>query len=155
MGTIETPPSFETVVGGSERKTLAVIVRQQHAPPGISFVTKDESVHQVGILCWPKGHVIDAHVHNPLVRKIDSTQEVLFIRGGRVRLDLYDDEQIYVCSRELVTGDVVLLASGGHGLEMLVQSEIVEVKQGPYFGEQEKTCFAPIGNPHFGPAHHG
>ena len=36
-------------------------------------------------------------------------------------------------------GDVVLLAFGGHGFEMLEPTEIIEVKQGPYAGEHDKT----------------
>ena len=41
-------------------------------------------------------------------------------------------------------GDVILLAEGGHGFEMLEDSEMVEVKQGPYAGDGDKTRFAGI-----------
>lgn len=126
---------------------LALIVRSGTADSGVQFITEDASAHQIGILQWPRGHIIDAHVHNPLVRTIDSTQEVLFIRSGRVRVDLYTEDQNYVCSRILSTGDVIFLASGGHGFEILDEANIVEVKQGPYLGEQEKTRFIPRDNP--------
>ena len=39
------------------------------------------------------------------------------------------------------TGDVVLLAHGGHGFKMLEKSEIIEVKQGPYSDDNDKTRF--------------
>jgi len=39
---------------------------------------------------------------------------------------------------------VILLAFGGHGFEMLEATEIIEVKQGPYAGEQDKTRFDPV-----------
>jgi mannose-6-phosphate isomerase-like protein (cupin superfamily) len=81
-------------------------------------------------------------------RTIDSTQEVLFVRSGRVRVDLYDDAQSYQSSRVLTAGDVIFLASGGHGFEILEDADIVEVKQGPYRGEGEKTRFIPSNNPH-------
>lgn len=126
---------------------LALILRAGQSSPGISFVTPAESVHQLGLLCWPKGHVIDAHIHNPIQRSINSTQEVLFIRSGRVRLDLYRNDTTYLSSTELLQGDVVFLASGGHGFEILEDSDIVEVKQGPYAGEGEKTRFSPANNP--------
>lgn len=126
---------------------LALIVRSEHRTPGISFVTEDESDQQLGVLCWERGHRIDAHVHNRMHRTITSTQEVLFVRRGKARLDLYTSSHNYSCSREVSAGDVVLLHSGGHGLEMLEDTEIIEVKQGPYLGEHEKTRFAPSDNP--------
>jgi mannose-6-phosphate isomerase-like protein (cupin superfamily) len=72
------------------------------------------------------------------------TKEVLFIKSGKVRVDFYDEEQNYMESRILGSGDVVLLAFGGHGFEMLEATEMIEVKQGPYTGEADKTRFLPI-----------
>jgi hypothetical protein len=59
-------------------------------------------------------------------------------------VDFYDDDQNHLESRILNQGDIVLLAFGGHGFEILEASEIVEVKQGPYADEGDKTRFAPI-----------
>jgi len=58
-------------------------------------------------------------------------------------VDFYTDKQIYIESRELNTGDVILLMTGGHGFEMLEETEMIEVKQGPYAGDQDKTRFIP------------
>ena len=69
---------------------------------------------------------------------------MLFIKSGRVRVDFYDNEQHYLQSRVLEQGDVILLADGGHGFKMLEQSEIIEVKQGPYNGERDKVRFEPV-----------
>lgn len=77
----------------------------------------------------PANYVIAPHVHNVLVREVQYTQEVLFIKSGRVRVDFYDDDKNYLESRILNQGDVILLAHGGHGFEMLEESEIIEVKQ--------------------------
>jgi mannose-6-phosphate isomerase-like protein (cupin superfamily) len=72
---------------------------------------------------------------------------VLFVKSGKVRVDFYDDDQTYLDSRILETGDVLLLAYGGHGFEMLEPTEMIEVKQGPYAGEQDKTRFQGITAP--------
>ncbi len=144
-----TPEPLERVTDDATGAELALVVRAGFGQPGINFVTDDESVDQLGVLRWPQGHLIDAHVHNPLARTIDSTQEVLFIRSGRVRVDLYGDDQMYRSSLELGAGDVIFLASGGHGFEILEDADIVEVKQGPYRGEGEKTRFRPTDNPHW------
>jgi len=92
----------------------------------------------------PAGYVIQPHVHNIVERKVEYTQEVLFIKAGKVRLDFYDDEKNYLKSIILEEGDVILLANGGHGFEMLEETEIIEVKQGPYAGEMDKVRFEPI-----------
>ena len=144
-----TPEPLERVTDDASGAELALLIRAGFGQPGINFVTDDESVHQLVVLMWPQGHLIDAHVHNPMSRTIDSTQEVLFIRSGRVRVDLYGDDQMYRSSLELGAGDVIFLASGGHGFEILEDADIVEVKQGPYRGEGEKTRFRPTDNPHW------
>jgi mannose-6-phosphate isomerase-like protein (cupin superfamily) len=92
----------------------------------------------------PKGKVIQPHSHNPLSREVFYTQEVLFIKKGTLRVDFYDTDHAYLDSRTLRTGDVILLASGGHGFETLEETEMIEVKQGPYAGEQDKTRFTGI-----------
>jgi len=61
-----------------------------------------------------------------------------------VRVDFYDDEQNYLESHLLEAGDVILLAGGGHGFEILEEAEMIEVKQGPYMGEGEKIRFHGI-----------
>lgn len=143
------PEPLERVTDDATGAELALVIRAGFGQPGINFVTDDESVHQLGVLKWPAGHLIDSHVHNPMTRTIDSTQEVLFIRSGRVRVDLYGDDRGYRSSLELGAGDVIFLASGGHGFEILEDADIVEVKQGPYRGEGEKTRFRPTDNPHW------
>jgi hypothetical protein len=96
---------------------------------------------QVGHMLRPKGYLIRPHVHVPVPRTVSYTQEVLFIKRGRVRVDFYDEQQQYLDSRDLTAGDVILLARGGHGFHMLEDCEIVEVKQGPYVGENDKIRF--------------
>lgn len=123
---------------------LAVILRTSYHAEGIKFFTPNDFSQQLGYMNRPRGYVIPPHVHNPVARQVHFTKEVLFIKSGKVRVDFYDDDQNYLESRILHQGDVVLLAFGGHGFEMLEASEIIEVKQGPYAGEEDKTRFSPI-----------
>ena len=92
----------------------------------------------------PAGKLIDPHVHNQVTRSVHYTQEVLFLRSGKMRVDLYDTLRNYVESRVLGPGDVILLATGGHGFQMLEETEMIEVKQGPYVGDQDKTRFQGV-----------
>lgn len=125
-------------------RPLALILRTSHKVDGIQFFTPGDFSQQLGYMNRPAGYVIPPHVHNPVAREVQYTKEVLFIKSGRVRVDFYDDDQTYLESRVLETGDVILLAYGGHGFEMLEPTEMIEVKQGPYAGDQDKTRFEGI-----------
>ena len=121
--------------------TLAIIIRANFKKEGIEFVTPDDYSQQLAYMNRPEGYRIQPHVHNPVRRELNDTMEVLFIRDGRVRIDFYDQDQNHLEDREVATGDTVLLASGGHGFTMLEPTEMIEVKQGPYAGENDKTRF--------------
>jgi mannose-6-phosphate isomerase-like protein (cupin superfamily) len=123
---------------------LSIIIRASYQKDGIEFFTEDNFSQQLGYMKRGVGYVIPPHRHNLVPRKVDLTQEVLYIKSGKVRVDFYDDAQVYLESAELYAGDVILLAHGGHGFEMLETSEIIEVKQGPYCGEEDKVRFDPV-----------
>ena len=125
-------------------KLLSIIIRSNYKSQGIEFFTPDDFSQQLGYMNRKKGHVIIPHLHNSVKREVSYTKEVLFIKSGKVRIDFYDDKKNYFESRILDQGDVVLLAFGGHGFEMIEDSEIIEIKQGPYCGNLDKTLFDPV-----------
>jgi len=122
---------------------LAIIIYSSFNQPGIHFFTPNELSQQLAYMKHPGGKVIEPHVHNPVPREVHYTQEVLFIKKGKVRVDFYSDDQVYLENRVLQTGDTILLSTGGHGFTMLDETEMIEVKQGPYAGEEDKTRFIP------------
>ena len=123
---------------------IAIILSSNFESDTINFFTPIHFSQQLGYMKRPKKYIIPPHVHKPVSREVHFTKEVLFIKSGKVRVDFYDDYQDYLESRILKQGDVILLAYGGHGFEMLEPSEIIEVKQGPYAGDEDKTRFEPI-----------
>lgn len=127
-----------------QNQLLSIIIRAKYSKEGIAFFTPDDFPQQLGYMNREKGYEIEPHVHNLVERNITLTQEVLFIKSGKVRVDYYDDDRVYLKSRIVQTGDVVLLAAGGHGFKMIEKSEIIEVKQGPYCEEADKTRFEPL-----------
>ena len=128
-------------------KILSIIIPADYDREGIEFFTPDDYSQQLGYMKRTKGHSIAPHRHNLVERKVTLTQEVLYIKSGSVRVDFYDDDQHYLESRVVRKGDVILLAAGGHGFEMLETSEIIEIKQGPYCGEEDKVRFPAVVNP--------
>lgn len=125
-------------------KILSVIIRANFHQEGIAFFTPDTFSQQLGYMNRPTDYIIAPHVHNLVERKVELTQEVLIVRSGKVRVDFYDDNRNYIESRIIQTGDVCLLANGGHGFKVLEQAEMIEVKQGPYCGEMDKIRFDAI-----------
>lgn len=121
-----------------------IIIRSDYRSDGIKFFTTNDFSQQLGYMKRADGYQIQPHRHNLVERKVLMTQEVLFIKSGKVRVDFYDDAQNYLNSRILCKGDVILLAAGGHGFEILEESEIIEVKQGPYCGEEDKVRFTQV-----------
>ncbi len=125
-------------------KVLAIIIRNNYKCDGVDFLTPNDYSQQVAYMHHHKGKIIDAHIHNLVHRNVVITQEVLFIKKGKMRVDFYDDYKDYLESRVLEAGDVILLVSGGHGFKILEELEMIEVKQGPYSGDMDKIRFDGI-----------
>jgi mannose-6-phosphate isomerase-like protein (cupin superfamily) len=127
-----------------KHKLLAIIIRNEYLSEGVDFITPTEFSQQIAYMHHPTGKVIDAHIHNLVHRDVILTQEVLFIKKGKLRVDFYDDYEDYLESRMLNAGDVILLVSGGHGFNVVEEVEMIEVKQGPYSGDADKKRFTGI-----------
>lgn len=123
-------------------KEYAVIVRSNYSEPGISFFTPNDYSQQLGYMNHDAGKIIEPHFHNTIKREVNTTLEVLVIKSGKLRVDFYDDKQEYLLSKILNSGDIILLVQGGHGFEVLEHTEMIEIKQGPFAGEEDKTRFA-------------
>ena len=119
----------------------AIIVRDSFNRSGITFFTDNDSSQQLAYMSHAKGKIIQPHFHKPVPRAVDYTQEVLFIKSGKLRVDFYDHNRQKFDSRILLKGDVILLSKGSHGFEVLEDLSMIEVKQGPYLGEQDKIKF--------------
>ncbi|HEX7708117.1 MAG TPA: hypothetical protein VF701_16775 [Thermoanaerobaculia bacterium] len=121
----------------------AIVIRRDFREPGVHFVTPGDFSQQLAYMSRPMGHQIPAHYHRDVKRDVHRTLEVLVIRSGRIRVDFYDDARQRFGSRTLDAGDVILLAQGGHGFEVLEDCEMYEIKQGPYLGDEDKVRFTP------------
>lgn len=123
---------------------MALLISERFAKPGITFFTEGSLSQQLAFMQHPPGKKIDPHIHNPVHREVTSTQEVLLLRKGRLRVDFYREDHSYLESHVMESGDLILLIQGGHGFEVLEEIEMFEVKQGPYAGDSDKTRFEPV-----------
>ena len=120
---------------------LAVIIRATPAPAKTVFYSPEDAPLQMGNVVHRAGAVIRPHMHEEAPRKVELTQEVLFVERGRVRITLFTPSGSQAYQGELGAGDKILLAQGGHGFEMLEDTVFFEVKQGPYAGYESGKKF--------------
>jgi len=58
-----------------------------------------------------------------------------------MEVQLFDDNRELVATRTLAKGDVIILVSGSHGFKMNEDTVLLEIKQGPYSGLDEKIVW--------------
>lgn len=128
---------------------LARFVSGDSWAPNLSFFSQDPEYVQVGTWYYDKGKQLAAHRHNHLPRASDLTQEVIFVRKGRMSARIYDREGTLVETIAMQTGDLLILLDGGHGYEIEEDgTQVLEVKNGPYAGaEADRVRFSPKEQP--------
>jgi hypothetical protein len=131
--------NIETITHGLE--PIALIIRADYDEPGIEFFTPPNFSQQVAYMKHPKDHKIAAHVHNMITRQVLYTQEVLVVRKGKLKVSLYASNKEFIGDHILNAGDLILLCGGGHSFEMLEETSMIEIKQGPFAGDGDKTRF--------------
>lgn len=132
------------IVKDKKDSIIAIIVYNDYQKEGVNFFTPGDFSQQLAFISHKTGKVIEAHTHNVSKRDIHLTQETLFIKKGKLRVNFYDNNKNYFDSRILEKGDVILLAGGGHGFEVLEDVEMIEVKQGPYLSDGDKSVFKGV-----------
>ena len=120
---------------------LAMVVRGDFSGGKYNFFTPDDFPLQMGTSFYPAGDRIQPHVHIPQARHIDLVNEYIYVKSGRVELTLYSKERVPVTTIALSAGDSLLLTGGGHGFRVLEACQLIEVKQGPYLGMDDKVKF--------------
>ncbi len=131
---------FVEVISANDQ-ILCYVIRKDTRPEKTTFITPPDGKQQVGFIVYPKGGVIARHFHNPLERHIIGMAEVVVVRSGHCQIEVYDDSLKLVATRDLYQGDVVLMVGGGHGFQIKEDTVLLEIKQGPYLGEDDKELF--------------
>lgn len=124
-------------IRSNDGSIVAIIVNKGFKKDGMNFLTKEDFPLQLGINSYKKGYRIKGHVHLNRSTIINCFQEVVYIKKGRATVQLYDSKNVFLKSIDLATGDLIFLASGGHGFDILEDTTILEIKQGPYFGKEK------------------
>lgn len=122
-------------ISSDDGVVLALVIRKGFKKDGINFVSQPTSPLQLGVNSYKKGDTIKSHVHKDIKITITKLQEMLYIKSGKAVVNLYTPNRKLFKSFDLSAGDLIFLIDGGHGLEMVEDTTIIEVKQGPYLGK--------------------
>ncbi len=126
----------ETIKDGEV--TLAIVLRDEDWEGGLNFISAESDYLQVGTWGYEKGKKLLSHIHLNAPREALRTQEVVLVKEGRLRADIYTEKEALLKSVELKKGDVIVLLAGGHGYEILADNtRVLEVKNGPYVGAEK------------------
>lgn len=127
--------TIRTIQNGNE--VLAKLIPSEDWAEGLSFFSQDSDFIQVGTWNYNSGKQLLAHVHNEVKREVVRTQEVLYIRKGKIKANIFDLQGSFVEELTASEGDVLILLNSGHGYEILEDGTMVlEVKNGPYLGAE-------------------
>ena len=113
-----------------KKKLIGILLRT--IPTGSVPITDGHEPLQLVTLRHPKGAYLKAHMHMPKKRVTKSLQESLIVKKGKIKLDLYGQDKKKFKTIQLKQGELFILMSGGYGIHILKNSELIEVKNGPF-----------------------
>lgn len=114
---------------------IAQIITGDDWTEGLSFFTEDKDFLQVATWKYRSGKHLKAHSHKISQRQVARTNEMLFVRQGKIKAVFYDEQDTAIAQRILGAGSIVIIYAGGHGYDILEDSTyVLEVKNGPYPG---------------------
>ena len=123
-----------------EDRHFATIHNFNEIDEGLSFLTNDDSFIQVGTWNYEKNKILDAHYHNYFQRNSYRTQEVVIVLEGKIKCNLFNEEGLEVHSEVINEGQMIIQYEGVHEYEILENTKVIEVKNGPYFGpDKDRT----------------
>ena len=112
---------------------LCIIYRDEDWVEGLNFITDNPLFIQVGSWWYQGGEKLAKHKHNLVPRKANITQEMVYVKSGSMRADIFDQDMNPVTEVILKTGDLAIMAYGGHGYQILEDNtKIIEAKNGPF-----------------------
>ena len=96
-----TRPQIEQIF--DDYRMIAIIVYAKYQNEGIKFFTPHNFSQQLASINRPKGYKIQAHLHKPVPRNVKYTQETLFIKKGRLKINFYDENKFKEKLKEIIS----------------------------------------------------
>lgn len=123
---------------------VAIFVPGSASPEKTRFITEKEEPLQWGIGVFKKGSMVEPHCHASSPATIKEFQEFILIRKGKAQAEVYAPSGALLRTITMEQGDALLLLRGGHAFYFDEDTELLEVKQGPYLGREEMKHALPV-----------
>ncbi len=122
---------------------IAIIFREDDWSDGLNFFTPNDLFIQACTCIYPKGKIIDSHIHLDYDRLVCRTHEVTYVVKGKIRVSIFNDSKKLIDQTDISDGEIIVHAYGGHGYEILEDdTRFIEIKNGPFIGvERDKVKF--------------
>ncbi|OGH11566.1 MAG: hypothetical protein A3B38_02030 [Candidatus Levybacteria bacterium RIFCSPLOWO2_01_FULL_36_13] len=117
-------------------KNNLIALRLKKIKNGVMSFTEPSEPIQLVTHKRSLGEYTKAHLHSPKKRTTNKLQECLVLIKGKIKIDLYNSEKKYFKSIFISAGEAVIFVSGGHGVHILEDSEIIEIKNGPFIEDK-------------------
>jgi len=117
------------------KKTL-VALRLAKIQKGSIPQTQEDQPLQLVTLKHPQGTKLVAHKHLPRQRITNRLQECLVVKKGKIKIDLYSSRDKLFKQVFLSAGEALILVNGGYAIHFLKNSEIIELKNGPFIEDK-------------------
>jgi hypothetical protein len=115
-----------------ENEMMAIVIRANQGMADVNFPTPSSLSMQMGALRRPQGYKVAIHYHEKPTIKGPPIQEILFVKKGIIKLILKNFRGSFTKEVILKPLDVIMLISCWHGLEVLENCELIEIKPGTY-----------------------
>ena len=109
-----------------------------------TFFTDKDSFLQVGLIHKESLQSVKPHRHNVFERRVLGTSEFLFVLEGKMAITIFDSDFKSPETFTLGKGSGVLLVGGSHSINFAESAKLIEVKQGPFFAEEDKVYLTEI-----------
>lgn len=120
------------------KKKLVGIKISKLSKGSVPITTDEEPLQLIG-LKHPRGAYLKAHYHTSKRLITTQVQECLFVRKGKIKLDIYGPGPNfkYLKYIYLKPGEIFIILNGGYGIHMLKDSELIESKNGPFKNDKK------------------
>lgn len=127
-------------------RLMAKYIPGDQWPENLSFYSTDDDFIQVGTWRYNSGRYLQPHVHKKCDRQIERTQEVIYVKKGEIEAEIYTDSGTLIEKLRMIEGDTLILLAGGHGYRVTQDdTQVLEIKNGPYFGaEKDRQRFSEL-----------
>ena len=122
-------------------KILAVVFSKNLPADGVRFLTPTHYPLQIGLIQHKLGKNVPLHIHRDMRYKVNTTQEFLYVIKGQVEITIATKKWEVLEKFPLSQGDFILFVGGAHGVDIKKGARLIEVKQGPYPGDDYAKRF--------------